>query len=178
MVQLKLIIILIHNQLNKIQQPIQQQSNTVCLIQTDIVKRKYFPILASIATIPPGNSSSVQTRQLPESKLPDYPKADFNTTETPIVNITEKLERTLANIAPFLRDIFIEFSHILTKTLVGSHGQELLPNGLHALKQSASVVELVMLLCSQEWQNSLQVKLSLISLLHLFFISHFRNMLV
>jgi hypothetical protein len=73
------------------------------------------------------------------------------------MNITEKLERTLSNIAPFLRDIFIEFSHILTKTLVGSHGQELLPNGLHALKQTASVVELVMLLCSQEWQNSLQV---------------------
>ncbi|CAF3982426.1 unnamed protein product, partial [Rotaria sp. Silwood1] len=65
-------------------------------------------------------------------------------------------ERALLNIAPFLRDIFIEFSHILTKTLVDSHGQELLPNGLHALKQIASVVELVMLLCSQEWQNSLQ----------------------
>lgn len=72
------------------------------------------------------------------------------------MNITEKLERTLANIAPFVRDLFTEFSHILSKTLVGSHGQELLPNGLHALKQTASVVELVMLLCSQEWQNSLQ----------------------
>lgn len=96
--------------------------------------------------------------QLSESKLPDYPRASFSTTGTPIVNITEKLERTLSNIAPFLRDIFIEFSHILTKTLVGSHGQELLPNGLHALKQNASVVELVMLLCSQEWQNSLQVR--------------------
>ena len=62
------------------------------------------------------------------------------------MNISEKLERTLSNIAPFLRDIFTEFSHILTKTLVGSHGQELLPNGLHALKQTASVVELVMLI--------------------------------
>lgn len=28
--------------------------------------------------------------------------------------------------------------------------------GLVTLKQSSSVVELVMLLCSQEWQNSLQ----------------------
>jgi hypothetical protein len=81
------------------------------------------------------------------------------------MNISEKLERTLTNIAPFLRDIFTEFSHILTKTLVGSHGQELLPNGLHALKQTASVVELVMLLCSQEWQNSLQVKLTFLSIL-------------
>jgi hypothetical protein len=126
-----------------------------------IVKKETFPILASIATIPPGNSSSIHSRQLSESKLPDYPKTNFNTTETPIINITEKLERTLSNIAPFLRDIFIEFANILTKTLVGSHGQELLPNGLHSLKQSASVVELVMLLCSQEWQNSLQVKLNL-----------------
>lgn len=29
-------------------------------------------------------------------------------------------------------------------------------SGLVTLKQSTSVVELVMLLCSQEWQNSLQ----------------------
>lgn len=113
--------------------------------------------LATIATIPPGTTPSAPPSELSESKLPDYPKANFNTSGTPIINITEKLERTLANIAPFLRDIFIEFSHILTKTLVGSHGQELLPNGLHALKQNTSVVELVMLLCSQEWQNSLQV---------------------
>jgi hypothetical protein len=121
-------------------------------------------ILASIATIPPGTPSAVSPRQLSESKLPDYPRTNFNTTETPIINITEKLERTLANIAPFLRDIFIEFSHILTKTLVGSHGQELLPSGLLALKQTASVVELVMLLCSQEWQNSLQVEYHLLLL--------------
>ena len=136
--------------------------------------------LATIATIPPGNASSVPPSQLPESKLPDYPNANFSTTGTPIVNITEKLERTLSNIAPFLRDIFIEFSHILTKTLVGSHGQELLPNGLHALKQNASVVELVMLLCSQEWQNSLQVISSFSFLFHhlFLFVLFFRNMQV
>lgn len=92
-----------------------------------------------------------------ESKLPEYPKTTFDSNEPSAMNITEKLERTLSNVAPFLRDIFTEFSHILTKTLVGSHGQELLPSGLHALKETASVVELVMLLCSQEWQNSLQV---------------------
>jgi hypothetical protein len=111
-----------------------------------------------VASIPTGNPTAIDQSQLPETKLPDYPKANFNTTERSVVNISEKLERTLSNIAPFLRDIFTEFAHILTKTLVGSHGQELLPNGLHALKQTASVVELVMLLCSQEWQNSLQVK--------------------
>ncbi|CAF1181559.1 unnamed protein product [Rotaria sp. Silwood1] len=111
---------------------------------------------ASIASIPIIDPTTVDQRRMSESKLPDYPKTNFDTNEPSTMNITEKLERTLSNIAPFLRDIFTEFSHILTKTLVGSHGQELLPSGLHALKESASVVELVMLLCSQEWQNSLQ----------------------
>ncbi|CAF1562019.1 unnamed protein product, partial [Rotaria sp. Silwood1] len=94
------------------------------------------------------DSTTINKNQLTESKLPDYPRANFNSNESSM-NITEKLERALSNIAPFLRDIFIEFSHILTKTLVGSHGQELLPNGLHALKQTASVVELVMLLFNE-----------------------------
>ncbi len=117
----------------------------------------FFSFPASIASIPITDSSTFDQSQISESKLPDYPKTSFNSNEPSVMNISEKLERALANIAPFLRDIFTEFSHILTKTLVGSHGQELLPNGLHALKKTASVVELVMLLCSQEWQNSLQV---------------------
>lgn len=115
--------------------------------------------LATIASIPVTDGSMPNNTQVADSKLPDYPKTSFNSAEHAVTNITEKLERTLLNVAPFLRDIFTEFAHILTKTLVGSHGQELLPNGLHALKQNASVVELVMLLCSQEWQNSLQVSI-------------------
>lgn len=52
----------------------------------------------------------------------------------------------------------IDFAPFLSKTLIGSHGQELLMEGkgLNTFKNSNSVVELVMLLCSQEWQNSLQ----------------------
>ncbi|CAF5021192.1 unnamed protein product, partial [Rotaria sp. Silwood1] len=100
---------------------------------------------ASIASIPIIDPTTVDQRRMSESKLPDYPKTNFDTNEPSTMNITEKLERTLSNIAPFLRDIFTEFSHILTKTLVGSHGQELLPSGLHAFKESPSVVELVML---------------------------------
>lgn len=118
-------------------------------------------LLASLASIPLADTPTTETNPLPESKLPDYPKTNFNSTESSGKNISEKLEGTLFHTAPFLRDVFTEFSHILSKTLVGSHGQELLPNGLHALKPTASVVELVMLLCSQEWQNSLQVKIIL-----------------
>lgn len=52
----------------------------------------------------------------------------------------------------------VDFAQFLSKTLVGSHGQDLLVEGkgLNTFKNSSSVVELVMLLCSQEWQNSLQ----------------------
>jgi len=72
------------------------------------------------------------------------------------MSITEKLEAALLTIAPFLKDILVEFSQLLSKIIVGSHGQELISTGLSALRQSSSVIELVMLLCSQEWQTSLQ----------------------
>ncbi|XP_036367591.1 neurobeachin isoform X5 [Octopus sinensis] len=71
-------------------------------------------------------------------------------------SLTERLERALGSSAPLLREVFVDFAPFLSKTLIGSHGQELLVGGLVTLKQSSSVVELVMLLCSQEWQNSLQ----------------------
>ncbi|KAL3320341.1 hypothetical protein Ciccas_000981 [Cichlidogyrus casuarinus] len=70
--------------------------------------------------------------------------------------LTTKLEKSLGNSVPFLRDLLLDFATYLSKTLLGSHGQELLPNSLVVLQNSSSVVELVMLLCSQEWQNSLQ----------------------
>ncbi|XP_041358388.1 neurobeachin-like isoform X2 [Gigantopelta aegis] len=71
-------------------------------------------------------------------------------------SLTERLERALGSVSPLLREVFVDFAPFLSKTLIGSHGQELLIGGLVTLKQSTSVVELVMLLCSQEWQNSLQ----------------------
>uniref|UniRef100_A0A8D0DQJ4 Neurobeachin n=1 Tax=Salvator merianae TaxID=96440 RepID=A0A8D0DQJ4_SALMN len=73
-------------------------------------------------------------------------------------SITAKLERALEKVAPLLREIFVDFAPFLSRTLLGSHGQELLIEGncLVCMKSSTSVVELVMLLCSQEWQNSIQ----------------------
>ena len=45
----------------------------------------------------------------------------------------------------------VDFAPFLSKTLVGSHGQDLLMEGkaITTFKTSNSVVELVMLLCSQ-----------------------------
>ncbi|GIY42985.1 hypothetical protein CDAR_461831 [Caerostris darwini] len=72
--------------------------------------------------------------------------------------LTQKLESALGSVCPLLREIMLDFAPFLSRTLVGSHGQDLLVEGkgLCTFKNSTSVVELVMLLCSQEWQNSLQ----------------------
>ncbi|XP_035193729.1 neurobeachin [Oxyura jamaicensis] len=66
------------------------------------------------------------------------------------MSITAKLERALEKVAPLLREIFVDFAPFLSRTLLGSHGQELLIEGLVCMKSSTSVVELVMLLCSQQ----------------------------
>ncbi len=71
------------------------------------------------------------------------------------MSLSEKLELTFGTSGFLLREILLDFCSFLSKVLVGSHNQELLMEGLSSLK-SESVVELVMLLCSQEWQNSLQ----------------------
>ncbi|KAM4627885.1 neurobeachin-like isoform 2-T2 [Polymixia lowei] len=82
--------------------------------------------------------------------------AGFQTASRGAGHITTKLERALEKVAPLLREIFVDFAPFLSRTLLGSHGQELLIEGLVCMKSSTSVVELVMLLCSQEWQNSIQ----------------------
>ncbi|TTE36938.1 Neurobeachin [Bagarius yarrelli] len=82
--------------------------------------------------------------------------AGFHTAPRDEGHITTKLERALEKVAPLLREIFVDFAPFLSRTLLGSHGQELLIEGLVCMKSSTSVVELVMLLCSQEWQNSIQ----------------------
>ncbi|XP_058138435.1 lipopolysaccharide-responsive and beige-like anchor protein isoform X1 [Dasypus novemcinctus] len=100
----------------------------------------------------PGSRSS-------NAKLPSVPTVGL-VPDDPVSNmsITERLEHSLEKAAPLLREIFVDFAPFLSRTLLGSHGQELLIEGtsLVCMKSSSSVVELVMLLCSQEWQNSIQ----------------------
>ncbi|XP_030168798.1 lipopolysaccharide-responsive and beige-like anchor protein isoform X4 [Lynx canadensis] len=100
----------------------------------------------------PGGRSS-------NAKLPSVPTVG-SVPEDQVSNmsITERLEHALEKAAPLLREIFVDFAPFLSRTLLGSHGQELLIEGtsLVCMKSSSSVVELVMLLCSQEWQNSIQ----------------------
>ncbi|XP_050014770.1 lipopolysaccharide-responsive and beige-like anchor protein isoform X2 [Alexandromys fortis] len=95
----------------------------------------------------------------PNANLPSVP-AVGSAPQDPVahMSITERLEHALEKAAPLLREIFVDFAPFLSRTLLGSHGQELLIEGtsLVCMKSSSSVVELVMLLCSQEWQNSIQ----------------------
>ncbi|XP_013876127.1 lipopolysaccharide-responsive and beige-like anchor protein [Austrofundulus limnaeus] len=104
--------------------------------------------------------SAASGGQVPAStSLPSVPPLSSVTQNTaPNMSISERLEHALEKAAPLLREIFVDFAPFLSRTLLGSHGQELLIEGtsLVCMKSSSSVVELVMLLCSQEWQNSIQ----------------------
>ncbi|KAK6637449.1 hypothetical protein RUM44_007866 [Polyplax serrata] len=112
----------------------------------------------SVVRIPPEYQSSHSTsspEELAIKNLVDHLPIPAPSREA---SLTQKLETALGSVCPLLREIMIDFASFLSKTLVGSHGQELLMEGkgLTTFKNSTSVVELVMLLCSQEWQNSLQ----------------------
>ncbi|XP_018338488.1 PREDICTED: neurobeachin isoform X8 [Trachymyrmex septentrionalis] len=100
-------------------------------------------------------AASPRADELPIKGLVDHLPVPTPSREA---SLTQKLEMALGSVCPLLREIMVDFAPFLSKTLVGSHGQELLMEGkgLTTFKNSNSVVELVMLLCSQEWQNSLQ----------------------
>lgn len=72
--------------------------------------------------------------------------------------LTRKLENALDTVCPLLKSIMCDFCTFLSKTLIGSHGQDLVNKEADRAfrKANTSPVELVMLLCSQEWQNTLQ----------------------
>ncbi|GAA6067493.1 lipopolysaccharide-responsive and beige-like anchor protein isoform X1, partial [Tachysurus ichikawai] len=62
--------------------------------------------------------------------------------------ISERLEHALEKAAPLLREIFVDFAPFLSRTLLGSHGQELLIEGTsdiserleHALEKAAPLL--------------------------------------
>ncbi|XP_023579424.1 lipopolysaccharide-responsive and beige-like anchor protein isoform X3 [Octodon degus] len=154
------------------EQPVQFRSFDRSVV---IATKKSTVLPSTLATSVPTNALSVvssaesaQTslvgRDSPGSRpsnanLPSVPTVG-SVLQDPVSNmsITDRLEHALEKAAPLLREIFVDFAPFLSRTLLGSHGQELLIEGtsLVCMKSSSSVVELVMLLCSQEWQNSIQ----------------------
>ncbi|XP_065190156.1 lipopolysaccharide-responsive and beige-like anchor protein [Sycon ciliatum] len=69
-------------------------------------------------------------------------------------DLTKQVEAIGTFVGPFLKDLFQEFPSILSQ-LKTTSGEPLLGAG-RSWKPTSSVVELVMLLCSQEWQMSIQ----------------------
>ncbi|XP_043340655.1 lipopolysaccharide-responsive and beige-like anchor protein isoform X1 [Cervus canadensis] len=153
------------------EQPVQFRS----FDRSVIVATKKSAVLPSTLTGIPTNAvsvvSSVDSAQASDvggespggrssnAKLPAVPTVgSVSQDQVSNMSITERLEHALEKAAPLLREIFVDFAPFLSRTLLGSHGQELLIEGtsLVCMKSSSSVVELVMLLCSQEWQNSIQ----------------------
>eukprot|EP00794_Sanderia_malayensis_P007274 gene7274-8085_t len=72
------------------------------------------------------------------------------------LTLEQRIEMAFKTSCALLKEILFDFAHYLSRILVGSHGQDLIADGLGSLKSADSTVELVMLMCSQEWQNSLQ----------------------
>ncbi|KAM3171048.1 hypothetical protein ACTXT7_017385, partial [Hymenolepis weldensis] len=100
--------------------------------------------------------NEVHSGSLP-SPAPPHLLSSPTPTKPALADLTSLLEHSLGSSVPLLKEIFFDFEGFLSKTLVGSHGQDLLfTGGLNALRNSSLAVEIVMLLCSQEWQNSLQ----------------------
>lgn len=116
-------------------------------------------VLSSPSNMPDPVTSSVKHHRPEDLNIKPFLHSDLPIpTPSREASLTQKLEMALGSVSPLLREIMVDFAPFLSKTLVGSHGQELLMEGkgLMTFKHSQSVVELVMLLCSQEWQNSLQ----------------------
>lgn len=72
------------------------------------------------------------------------------------LSLEQRIDMAFKSACILLREILFDFASYLSRVLVGSRGQDLIADGLNSLKSEESTVELVMLLCSQEWQNSLQ----------------------
>ncbi|KAJ8271849.1 hypothetical protein COCON_G00107080 [Conger conger] len=116
-------------------------------------------VVSSGDATPSGNTEAAAEGDSTSANLPAVPTLAPLTHESASrMSISERLDHALEKAAPLLREIFVDFAPFLSRTLLGSHGQELLNENtsLLCIKSSNSVVELVMLLCSQEWQNSIQ----------------------
>lgn len=144
----------------------QQQQNPSQLSQAQTLSQDpqqqlpgQISVLSSPSNMPDPVTSTVKHHRPEDLNIKPFLSSDLPIpTPSREASLTQKLEMALGSVSPLLREIMVDFAPFLSKTLVGSHGQELLMEGkgLMTFKHSQSVVELVMLLCSQEWQNSLQ----------------------
>uniref|UniRef100_A0A8C7Q9W0 LPS responsive beige-like anchor protein n=1 Tax=Oncorhynchus mykiss TaxID=8022 RepID=A0A8C7Q9W0_ONCMY len=112
----------------------------------------------NVAVVSTGDASQSTTAEAAagsaSANLPSVPTLSPMTRDTaPSMSISERLEHALDKAAPLLREIFVDFAPFLSRTLLGSHGQELLIEGTIC---GFCVVSNVPVFVFQEWQNSIQ----------------------
>ncbi|KAG2465653.1 LRBA protein, partial [Polypterus senegalus] len=119
---------------------------------------------APISTGPVNDVSEVSTSEASEhitesaagggpANLPYVPSVSPMTEDSASnMSISDRLEHALEKAAPLLREIFVDFAPFLSRTLLGSHGQELLIEG--TIKNKSYKIFVIYYL--QEWQNSIQ----------------------
>lgn len=114
--------------------------------------------LLTFGKMNPNSSGSSATLTATTKPVPEAKTATSSANSTLTNMLTSKLENTLDSVCPLLKSIMCDFCAFLSKTLLGSHGQDLVNKEAERTfrRNNASPVELVMLLCSQEWQNTLQ----------------------
>lgn len=66
---------------------------------------------------------------LTQDSLPKSMEIKITTAQEESGKLTDKLQQVLGSLAPLVREIFVDFTAFLSRTLLGSHGQELLPGG-------------------------------------------------
>ena len=66
-------------------------------------------------------------------------------------SLTERLEKALGSVAPLLREVFVDFAPFLSKTLLGSHGQELLFGGSLNVLLVAAVTASTVITTTSTW---------------------------
>ena len=105
----------------------------------------------SVVRIPDGLCPA-PTQARPD-ELPIKPLVEHLAVPTPSreASLTQKLEMALGSVCPLLREIMVDFAPFLSKTLVGSHGQELLMEGKGKVHLRSGLFLVVPAL---EWEHS------------------------
>lgn len=91
-------------------------------------------------------AASPRADELPIKGLVDHLPVPTPSREA---SLTQKLEMALGSVCPLLREIMVDFAPFLSKTLVGSHGQELLMEGKGtSCKGTSNVISFLISGCS------------------------------
>ncbi|KAG7161696.1 Neurobeachin-like 1, partial [Homarus americanus] len=84
-------------------------------------------VLSSPSNMPDPVTSTVKHHRPEDLNIKPFLHSDLPIpTPSREASLTQKLEMALGSVSPLLREIMVDFAPFLSKTLVGSHGQELL----------------------------------------------------